>query len=405
MKQWVWVKNPKGVEVEVSASRLESLLKQGYEVAGPSVLKFNSTTNIKADINLITILSHSCGYSNAAEQLVLGLQDIGYKVKVISHESKRIDYSWMTDRFKKVVKEGYQEADKTIIFTPPIFMRPHHKIGETFAYTMFETESIEPEAVDILNYYNGVIVTCEHNVKSFERSGVKHDIKKAHLSIDFDFYGGKPIPHRGFTFYSHGTHSKRKGTDLLIRAFEDTFAENEPVKLVIKNTPIGAKNFPVKSNHSGIRHIVSNISPTEIKEQILISDCGVFPSRGEGWGMGAMECMAAGLPVILTDYGGHSEQANKKYNYPLKVDHLTSSHEYFVPLSSRYKALGDWAEPDLGHLKKLMRFIYENKNQGRKKGRLAKNWISKKFSREKQANLIALALDLDQYQFIKNPLR
>lgn len=404
MKKWVWVKNPKGAEVEVDAKRLDDLLEQGYQIAEHSVFN-RSSSNIPADVNLITILSHSCGYSNAAEQLVLGLEDMGYKVNVISHESKTIDYSWMTDRFKKIVKTGYQEADKTIIFTPPIFMHTHHKLGETFAYTMFETETIEPEAVDILNYYDGVIVTCEHNVRAFKNSGVEHDVKKAHLAIDFDFYKANHIPHSEFTFYSHGTHSKRKGTDLLIKAFEDTFTENEPVKLVIKNTPVGAKKFPINSTHSGVRHVVSNVSPKEIREQILLSDCGVFPSRGEGWGLGAMECMTAGLPVILTDYGGLAEQADKRYNYPLKVDHLTSSHEYFVPLSSRYKALGDWAEPDLEHLKKLMRFVYENKSKARKKGKRAKDWISERFSRDKQARLIASYLDLGQYQFIKNPLQ
>ena len=36
-------------------------------------------------------------------------------------------------------------------------------------------------------------------------------------------------------------------------------------------------------------------------------DCGVFPSRAEGWNLGLLECMSVGLNVIATDYSAHTE--------------------------------------------------------------------------------------------------
>ena len=36
-------------------------------------------------------------------------------------------------------------------------------------------------------------------------------------------------------------------------------------------------------------------------------DCGVFPSRGEGWNLELLEMMAAGKHVITTEYSAHTE--------------------------------------------------------------------------------------------------
>ena len=36
-------------------------------------------------------------------------------------------------------------------------------------------------------------------------------------------------------------------------------------------------------------------------------DCGVFPSRAEGWNLGLLECMSVGLNVIATNYSAHTE--------------------------------------------------------------------------------------------------
>ena len=36
-------------------------------------------------------------------------------------------------------------------------------------------------------------------------------------------------------------------------------------------------------------------------------DCGVFPSRAEGWNLELLELMACGKHVITTDYSAHTE--------------------------------------------------------------------------------------------------
>jgi len=93
----------------------------------------------KPDLNIITFAGIH-GYSIAINQLVLGLTDLGYKIKKIfyngSNNIKRYD--------KKTL------ADKTILSNQSYnFMKQYHKIGKTFVYTMFETEKIVPDIVKI----------------------------------------------------------------------------------------------------------------------------------------------------------------------------------------------------------------------------------------------------------------
>ncbi len=107
-----------------------------------------------------------------------------------------------------------------------------------------------------------------------------------------------------------------------------------------------------------------------------------------------MECMATGLPVILTNYGGLADMCDVKYNYPLNVEKLVSSKPYYIRFSKIYKDVGMWAEPDLNHLKKLMRHVYENRKEGIEKGQLASRWIKDNFNRKNQAKKIAKIMKL-----------
>jgi glycosyltransferase involved in cell wall biosynthesis len=45
----------------------------------------------------------------------------------------------------------------------------------------------------------------------------------------------------------------------------------------------------------------------EVAALLAGCDCGVFPSRAEGWNLGLLECMSVGMNVIATDYSAHTE--------------------------------------------------------------------------------------------------
>ena len=202
----------------------------------------------KPDLNIITFAGIH-GYSLAINQLILGLTDLGYKVKKIFYNSNNNI-------------EGYDKetlANKTILSINPIFMKRYHKIGKTFVYTMFETEKIVPDIVKMINYFDGVIVPCKHNVCSFTKSEVNQPIRRVYLCVDPTFFIGDRIQHKDFVFISHGSHSMRKGTDLIIKAFLEEFKKEKDVKLILKDSSSVIQDYKLPTHDTRINRIVGRI--------------------------------------------------------------------------------------------------------------------------------------------------
>lgn len=114
----------------------------------------------------------------------------------------------------------------------------------------------------------------------------------------------------------------RKGLEYLIFAMEKVLREFPAVKLIA----IGKRGLKQIDHESLFRLLVerlglskSTILLEEVDEKILpryyaACDIYVLPSRMEGWGIGLMEAMASGKPVIGTKAGGVPELVKDSVN-------------------------------------------------------------------------------------------
>jgi glycosyltransferase involved in cell wall biosynthesis len=73
------------------------------------------------------------------------------------------------------------------------------------------------------------------------------------------------------------------------------------------------------------------------------SDCGVFPSRAEGWNLELLEMMACGKQVIATNYSAHTEFCSEDNSYLIHIEDLETAYDgvFFNGSHGRWAALLD----------------------------------------------------------------
>lgn len=135
----------------------------------------------------------------------------------------------------------------------------------------------------------------------------KRDLRKpAHViphGVDWDEWQHKE-PNHGYVLWNKnrvGDVCDNSVLDVLIDRFQDVgFVSTFPTRLTQSqiNSPMWPKNFRILE-HAGK-------TPHE-QMKVIVQQAGVYLSTAkETWGIGIVEAMAAGIPILGWDYGGNS---------------------------------------------------------------------------------------------------
>jgi GT2 family glycosyltransferase len=262
--------------------------------------------------------------------------------------------------------------------------RGRYKIG----YTMLEVDGFPGEWVRQANRMGEVWVPSEFNRQGFLASGLKRPIHVIPLGVDTNYFHPGIRAHRNpmsdFLFLSIFEWGERKEPWLLLRAFNDTFSAREPVRLLCKViNRDGGLSLKQEIRKLGLRESGGRISYLfnlefphyQLGSLYRSADCFIASSRGEGWNMPLMEAMACGLPAIATDWGAQKEFLHDGIAYPLRTRGT-------VPAVARcpYYAGFSWADPDPEHLRHLLREVYENRSEARRRGGAAATEVAARWS-------------------------
>jgi len=177
---------------------------------------------------------------------------------------------------------------------------------------------------------------------------------------------------------------ERKNPGGLIKAFGQAFTNQTDVRLVIKTIYSGVvldkfQEFMLVvealDNKDRILIINENLTRNEMTSLINAADVYVSLHRSEGLGLGMLEAMSLGKPVIGTGFGGNMEFMNKDVAFV--VDYK------LVPLEKDalpYRKGWLWAEPDTEQAAGYMKTLYDDRALAKAIGTKAQNFIQERYS-------------------------
>ncbi|MCK4259898.1 MAG: glycosyltransferase family 4 protein [Halanaerobiales bacterium] len=322
--------------------------------------------------------------------------------------------------FGKEFLKGYNTFDLTkkhltILYgwTHEWFKFAKHKL--CIGYNVYEGDNPPFSWINNMNnsHIKEVFVPSNYVKKVYEKAGVKKPIrvlphcvdniykpKKVNKAKVFNILKGSEFLKGKFVFFGMGaiygvSKRDRKGLDILLEAFDESFGKNPNVALLIKvnlnyaissHLKLGTKfdlnsyigQF-VKPGCKNIFILVQDLNEEQLVNVYNAVDCGVFPARAEGFGMCQQEMMAVGKPVITTDFSGTNDFSQKSLRIKVKCfkfaefDHVSDQRIPYVGTK--------WSEPNKTDLKRLMKKVYNNyktiKKSAEKHGKKIRTQYSK----------------------------
>jgi FkbM family methyltransferase len=242
----------------------------------------------------------------------------------------------------------------------PVYVPPAR--GDICTALFFWEESRIPAATIALldRGFDGVLAPSRAVAKALIDSGLSIPVRLIGFAPDLAAFHRLPPRPAGaggiFSFLHVSSGFPRKGVDVLLAAFAAVFTAADLVRLVIKVFPnphndVAAQIEQLRARTQDLAEIVlidRDLPAEEMARLYGAADAMVLPSRGEGFNIPAAEAMAAGVPLIVTGFGGHMDFCTAEnarlidYRFAPSATHLATPHSV-------------WAEPDAADLAAALR--------------------------------------------------
>lgn len=263
-------------------------------------------------------------------------------------------------------------------------LNPFYGKGTRIGMPIFELERFSDVELHSLNNPDELFV-CSNWAKEVIENNIPNKKGNVHvvpLGFDDQIFIPTPLPTVDKTIFGNfGKFEIRKGHDVLPEAFNRAFEKNDDVILVMmphnfflnqeetnewikryKNTKLGDKIVFVgrQQTQKMVYNIMSQIH------------CGIFPSRAEGWNLEALELLACGRHLIITNATAHTEFCNEENS---KLIHMNSGYETAYD-GKFFHGQFEWRKIGQSEIDQMIEHMREV-HKSRKEGRLYMNTPSK----------------------------
>lgn len=322
-------------------------------------------------INFIAPLCYT-GYGVASYNIYKELCKL-HEITVfpIAIDDKLVDKSDIENMFKyRISSEWKNNVSFKIFHAKELYSSVGN--GEIIGYPFFELDKLFQLESNIINNLDKIVVSSNWAKQIIEEETKQKNIFVAPLGVDrtiFDHTIYKNNKSDKYIFSIIGKWEIRKGHDILLHIFEKAFTDQDDVELWVcasaDNGYINAQEIfkweALYKNHKlsdKIKLIPAQKTHHDIAKLISKTDCGLYPSRAEGWNLELLETMSMNRPTIALNYSAQTEFCNNKNCFLVDVEETEPAHD-----GKFFMGQGNWAKigsKQIDDIVDKMRFCYKN---------------------------------------------
>jgi glycosyltransferase involved in cell wall biosynthesis len=350
------------------------------------------------NINIIGSASFT-GYGQACRNIILELTKLGHSVAFFPKGKSEFNNKLEEDVINEAIRNSHFFDKKA----PTLSIWHQHSLGERIGdglhYVMpyFELDTLSAREQHHLKSADKVIATshwaAEVLSKHLNKDILEFPVCPSGVNEDI-FHPNYPKNDDGiYRFINIGKWEKRKGHDVIIKAFNLAFSPTDSVELVMMpyNPFIDpAAWLNIYKTNNLMKDKVTILPPVstqyEVAKIINKCDCGIFMSRAEGWNLDLLEVMACGKPAITTCNTGMKDFVDNTNSLIVETTETEKAED-----GRWFFGTGNWAaigEKEIEQAAKYMRKAYDGKIAGNKDGLETAKRFSWKNSAEKLVEIL-----------------
>ena len=261
-----------------------------------------------------------------------------------------------------------------MIFDIPFFFRfcGSPRIG----FAVFESDGFNPVQRAALRSCDFLFTPSQWGRRVLEVNGFKN-VEVVPEGVDTEIFRASPgQPFHKRTFIHVGKFEERKGTLSILKCFTAALENEEAVLWMHPHTPfIGNVNHILESTLIDYGYRTLNwtdffkgrlevkitkpgMSHQELAKLCGMVDCGIYPTKGEGWGLPILECLASGTPVITGNWTAMADYLTPEYPRELTLERFQMQPAMDGQWFNGDR--GNWFVPDEVELVEKIRWAYAN---------------------------------------------
>lgn len=242
--------------------------------------------------------------------------------------------------------------------------------GLNFQAFGWEESVIPQKYIEAFNtHLSGIGTTSDYVTEKLIECGLTIPVKTMGNGVELaENYGELPAypvrTKRKIKFLHISSAFPRKGVDVLLRGYYESFSGTDDVCLILKTFPNPHNNVGDLLEDLNARYddppevewINEDLSQDKVCGLYKCADCYVQVARGEGFGLPVAEAMLAHIPVIVCPNSGMADFCTE--DTALLVDYVLEPAKTHLT-EKEEKQVSMWAEPILESLVRQFRYFMD----------------------------------------------